>query len=203
MKKIKVIILSILLLLSVLLSACNTYSSSWIRMPQRPHKTTTRVDFMDWADILVSRLSHNLLPQKLSDYPCVITTVVDINNLKHSCPFSRELTEALRTSLFKHKAKVIELMAAKCLLVSPKKGTLFLSRNANLITSAIKARAILVGTYLVGANTVTVNLRLIGAKTHKIISAAILTIDKTPAVEKLLRNNSSSDISGYESLPID
>jgi len=201
MEKIKVIILSILLLLSVLLSACNTYSS-WTRSPQLPHKTTTRVDFMDWADILVNRLSHNLLPQKLSDYPCVITTVVDINDLKHSCPFSKELTEALRTSLFKHKAKIIELMAAKCLLVSPKKGTLFLSRNAHLITSAIKARAILVGTYLVGINTVTINLRLIGAKTHKIISAAILTIDKTPAVEKLLKNNTSSDISGYESLPI-
>jgi len=202
MEQIKVIIYSILLLLSILLSACTTYSS-WIRSPQVSNKITTRVDFIDWADILVDQLSHNLLPKKFSDYPCIVTTVVDINDLEHTCPFSRELTEALRTSLFKHRAKVIELMAAKCLLVSPKKGTLYLSRNANLITSAVKARAILVGTYLVGANTVTVNLRLIGAKTHKIISAAILSIDKSAAVEKLLRDNSSLNTSGYENLPID
>ncbi len=201
MKQIKVIISFMLLLLSLLTSACNTYSS-WIRAPQLSNKTTTSVDFIDWADILVERLSHNLLPKKLSDYPCIITTVVDINDLRHTCPFSRELTEALRTALFKKRAKVIELMAAKCLLVSPKKGTLYLSRNAKLITSTVKAKAILVGTYLVGANTVTVNLRLIGAKTHKIISAAMLAIDKTPAVEKLLKDNSSISVSGYETLPV-
>ncbi len=200
MKQIKVII-TFLLLLSIIACTYNNSYSSWIRTPQSQTTTITTVDFKDWGDILVNRLVQNLTPKRLSDYPCIITTIVNINNLEQSCPFSRELTEAIRTALFKKKANVIELMAAKYLLISPKKGTFILSRNAKLITSTVKARAILVGTYLIGENTVTVNLRLIGAKTHKILSVATLTIDKTPALEKLLKNKSSL-ISGYETLPV-
>ncbi len=199
MKQMKVIIL-FLLLLSMLAYTCNNSYSSWIRTP-KSQATITTVDFKDWADILVNKLVKNLMPKKLSEYPCIITTIVNINNLEQSCPFSRELTEAIRTALFKKKANIIEVMAAKYLLVSPGKGTFLLSRNAKLITSTVKARAILVGTYLVGTNTVTINLRLIGAKSHKIISVASLTIDKTPALKELLKNEPLSNISGYETLP--
>jgi len=132
------------------------------------------------------QLKRNLRSGELSDWPCIITTFVDIDNLKHSTRFGRVLAESVGSELFRQGADLKDVRPARALYFQPGTGELILSREANKLASSIGARAVITGTYSDGNRSVVVNVRMIDLYNGKILSVAGEEIAKTKAVKTLL-----------------
>ncbi len=190
----------LIILVCLILVSCS--NNKWIRLPSQPKRTlTTSVNLQLIANILANRLQQNSPRGDISKCPFIVTTLVNINNLTQTSSFGRGLAEALRTELFKRGAHIIDIMPAKNLFIAPNKGTIILTRRADLIASKVKACAILTGTYSPGPNSLDINLRLISIRGHRILSVAGLNIEETPALKQMLNAHDSTTESGYEKMP--
>ncbi len=139
------------------------------------------------------QLSRNLRGGELSDWPCIITTFVDIDNLKHSTRFGRVLAESVGSELFRQGAELKDVRPAQALYLQPGTGELILSRDARKLASSIGARAVIAGTYSDGNRSVVVNVRMIDLYNGKILSVAGEEIAKTKTVKTLLGTGPSPE----------
>ncbi len=135
---------------------------------------------------LALQLRRNLREEDLQAWPCIVTSLADINNLSSSSRFGRLLAEAVSSQLFRQGGVIRDVRSARALFVQPRNGELILSRNAGNLAREMDTRAVIAGTYGRGASSVAVNIRMIDLSTRAVISVAMTEIALTPAIAVLL-----------------
>ena len=130
-----------------------------------------------------------------------MTTMVDIDDLYQTSRFGRTLTETLATRLFKQGFGVVEIRKSGDLLVKNKKGELVLTRDAALLAKKTDADAFAVGTYAVTTNSVIINVRLLDAGSHRVLSVAGLEVQRSNNINYMLAMSGGqmeTSLSAYE-----
>ena len=150
------------------------------------------------AQAIAIQLKNNIKGGQIGDWPCIVATFVDIDNLEHSSRFGRVLAEAVGTEMFRYGADIKDVRPARALYFQPGTGELILSRDAKRLAASVSARAVVTGTYTEGATSVIVNIRLIDLYNGKVISVAGEEIAKTRSIEVLLGKTSSQEESEPE-----
>ena len=140
---------------------------------------------MDLAGQLRANLRHGLL----KDWPLIVTTLVNIDNLKSSTRFGRTLSEALGEEIFKQGGIVKEVRSTKAVYLKPLAGEMMLSRDVRLLAKNLDTRAVIVGTYSIGARSVVVNVKMVDILSQDIISVATMEIARSTTVNALLGEN--------------
>jgi len=107
------------------------------------------------------------------------------------------LEEQMMEKLSSKGFTVIEVRAAKELMVQPNLGEMALSRNAEEMMNKYQANAIVLGTYKKLGDTVTVHIRMVVADNQEVISVANMQvkIDKDDEFIKSLFDNELDRIS--------
>jgi len=137
---------------------------------------------------IASQIRANMRGESLQEWPCIVTTLADIDDLQRSSRFGRVLAEAIGSELFKQGGVVRDVRSARSLFVQPQNGELILSRDVEKLAEDVDARAVLAGTYSVGATSVVVNIRMIDFMTGDIISVAMTELARTRTIDSLLLN---------------
>ncbi len=145
------------------------------------------------AQDIAHQLKSNIKGGQISDWPCIVTTFVDLDNLEQSTRFGRVLAESVGSELFRLGADIKDVRPARALYFQPGTGELILSRKAKRLASSVRARAVLVGTYTTGASSVIVTVRLIDLYNGKLLSVAGEEIAKTDSIKALLGTQPSPD----------
>lgn len=143
---------------------------------------------------LALQLEQNMRDGSLAEYPCVVTTLADIDDLSKSSRFGRVMAEALGAEIFKQGAAVRDVRTTDSIMLEPGQGEFGLSREAEETEGDVSAEAVVAGTYGIGQHSVAVSIRLIDIKTNGILSVAIAEVARTQAVDSLLE-------AGREPLP--
>ncbi len=159
------------------------------------------------AQTIAIQLKQNIQDGQLRDWPCIVATFVDIDNLEHSSRFGRVLAEAVGSELFKQGADIKDVRPAKALYFQPGTGELILSRDAKKVAASVSARAVVTGTYSDSAHSVIVNVRLIDLYNGKVVSVAGEEIAKTKSIKTLLgtsisEEESEAEPTTYDMLPL-
>ncbi len=150
------------------------------------------------AQAIAVQLKNNVKEGQIGDWPCIVATFVDIDNLEHSSRFGRVLAEAVGTEMFRYGADIKDVRPAKALYFQPGTGELILSRDAKKLADSVSARAVITGTYTDSATSVIVNVRLIDLYNGKVISVAGEEIAKTKSIDVLLGSTGSQEESEPE-----
>ena len=130
----------------------------------------------------------------------LITSFVDLNNLKKSSAFGRLISERLMTSMGNRGYNIIELRSGSNIFIIEKQGEMILTRNNNEIPDKIYGGAIVYGTYLVLEQKIFVTARIARASDFSILRSWSGEIIKTPFIENLLQN-SIFEVDVYERMP--
>lgn len=156
-----------LLGLSVSLSACNsmpTYDDA---------KTSPFIVANDEAtDALLKKNSSANVMKLLPPEPVLVTTMVNVDNVKQSSRLGRAVAEQVGARFTELGYKVIDLRLRQAgVLVKSDTGELALSRDVKELATEHQARAILVGTYAEAINMIYITLKLLDANSGQVMSA--------------------------------
>ncbi len=141
------------------------------------------------AEGLAAQLKANLRDDDLGNYQCIVTTIVDIDDLTRSSRFGRLLAEALGSEIFRQGGNVVEIRSGRALMVAPKNGELTLTRDAKELSKDVHADSVVVGTYAVGESSVAVTIRLLDIPSNRLLSVAMTELARTPTIDQLLYSN--------------
>ena len=158
-------------------------------------------DFFGIGENLARQLVMNHRDQALTDERLLMTTMVPLDHLDRTSDFGRVLTEALATQLFHHGAEILETRRLAELVITPRKGELMLSRRAADLADSHRATAVVAGTYTLTPRTVIINVRLLDVGSDAVLSVAGMELQRSRAVDALLRANTGEDdvaLSVYE-----
>lgn len=190
------LVISILLFSSITLQGCistagENHINSQIASTQIPlQQQQTVMQFsphlQGLAVGLASQIRSNLKDDDLGNWPCVMTTLMEIDNLERSSRFGRSLAEAIGSEIFRLGGKVLEIRAGTAFYVERETGEMVLTRDIDNLVQNMNVRAVITGTYTTGATSVTVNLRMINLSDKSIISVAFAEIARTATVDSLL-----------------
>lgn len=156
-----------LLALSASLSGCNsmpTYSDA---------KANLFIIANDEAtDALLKKNSSANQLKLLPPEPVLVTTMVNVDNVKQSSRLGRAVAEQVGARFTDLGYKVIDLRLRQAgVLVKSDTGELALSRDVKDLASEYQARAILVGTYAEAINVIYITLKLLDANSGQVMSA--------------------------------
>ncbi|MDF1615186.1 FlgO family outer membrane protein [Desulfurivibrio dismutans] len=185
------------------LSACGFRSSEPEPRPVQTGATISVIspDFFgigeELAGQLVGNYRHSGQPGRTK---LILTSLVDLDNLDNSSRFGRTVSESLATQLFRHGFAVEEVRKADSLIFRDPGGELVLSRDVGRLARAHEAHAVVAGTYSLTRQTVIVNLRLLDATSHSVLSVAGMEIQRSPAIDHLLQEGTVMGRSRHEGL---
>ncbi len=152
------------------------------------------------AQGLALQLQQNLRDGSLSEHPCIVTTLADIDDLSRSSRFGRVMAEALGAEIFRQGGVVREARMTGSIALEPGEGEFALSRNAVETAKSVAASAVVAGTYGVGIQSVAVTVKLVDITTGNVLSVAMAEIARTPAVDSLLDASSEPTPTVYDRL---
>ncbi len=138
---------------------------------------------------LAGQLKANLRNGYLEDWPLIVTTLVNIDSLDSSTRFGRTISEALGEEVFRQGGIVKEVRSARAVYLKPRTGEMMLSRDVKLLARNLDARAVIVGTYSIGARSVIVNVKMVDIRSQNVISVATLEIARSTSIDALLGEN--------------
>ena len=136
----------------------------------------------------------------------LITTFVELNDLKKTSAFGRLISERLMTLLCDLGFPVIEIRRGHSIFIIEKEGEMVLTRNTGEIPDTIQAGAVIYGTYLASEHEVLVTARIARSNDFRILKSWNGRILKTPFIADLLRRDDQqpeADTEVYEHLPRD
>lgn len=116
----------------------------------------------------------------------ILTTLVNLEDLRQASRFGRAMSESLATQLFQHGYGVVELRKGASVMVQVKNGEMVLSRDAARLAGQHEANAIVAGTYALTPKTVIVNVKLLDAKSQEVLSVAGLELERSSTINYLL-----------------
>ena len=143
----------------------------------------SRVIFL--ADQLVRNINN-----KLKYEPVVVTTFVNLDNMKETSSLGRLIAENLIHELQVRGWKVFDIRLAKDIVVKPQ-GEFSITRDIRNIRNYYRVNSVITGTYAITSNSVIVNARIIDVKSGVVVSTGqiVLPIED---VSSLLSDRSSS-----------
>ena len=143
----------------------------------------SRVIFL--ADQLVRNIDNRFRYE-----PIVVTTFVNLDNMKETSSLGRLIAENLIHELQVRGWKVFDIRLAKDIVVKPQ-GEFSITRDIRNIRNYYRVNSVISGTYAITSNSVIVNARIIDVKSGVVVSTGqiILPIED---VASLLADRSSS-----------
>jgi len=146
-------------------------------------------DFNSKVIFLADQLVRNL-DNRFKHEPVVVTTFVNLDNMKETSGFGRLIAEDLIHELQVRGWKVFDIRLAKDIVVKPQ-GEFSITRDIRNIRNYYKVSSVITGTYAITANAVIVNARVIDVKTGVVVSSGqvVFPIEE---VSSLLADRTSS-----------
>ncbi|GEM_PF-1806404 len=196
--------LLLVLFFSFFLCSCIKYEDPRIRcvapapMPPNQEDAAWQPSLNTAAVEMVQRLKAAMPYEELVFYPCIVTTLVEVDDLERTGRFGRIFAEFLGAELTAHGGKVFDIRPAGSLFVQKQHGETILSRDPHEIMREVPIRAILAGTYSVAERNIYINIRLIELPSRRIISTASLEYPKTTEVKALFGEKIDIRPSSYE-----
>ena len=143
----------------------------------------SRVIFL--ADQLVRNIDNRFRYE-----PVVVTTFVNLDNMKETSSLGRLIAEDLIHELQVRGWKVFDIRLAKDIVVKPQ-GEFSITRDIRNIRNYYRVNSVISGTYAITSNSVIVNARIIDVKSGVVVSTGqiILPIED---VASLLTDRSDS-----------
>ena len=143
----------------------------------------SRVIFL--ADQLVRNIDNRFRYE-----PVVVTTFVNLDNMKETSSLGRLIAENLIHELQVRGWKVFDIRLARDIVVKPQ-GEFSITRDIKNIRNNYRVNSVITGTYAITSNSVIVNARIIDVKSGVVVSTGqiVLPIED---VSSLLSDRSSS-----------
>jgi TolB-like protein len=143
----------------------------------------SRIIFL--ADQLVRNIDNRFRYE-----PVVVTTFVNLDNMKETSSLGRLIAEDLIHELQVRGWKVFDIRLAKDIVVKPQ-GEFSITRDIRNIRNYYRVNSVITGTYAITSNSVIVNARIIDVKSGVVVSTGqiVLPIED---VSSLLSDRSSS-----------
>ncbi len=143
----------------------------------------SRVIFL--ADQLVRNIDNRFRYE-----PVVVTTFVNLDNMKETSSLGRLIAEDLIHELQVRGWKVFDIRLARDIVVKPQ-GEFSITRDIRNIRNYYRVNSVITGTYAITSNSVIVNARIIDVKTGVVVSTGqiVLPIED---VASLLTDRSDS-----------
>jgi len=118
-----------------------------------------------------------------------VTSFVDLNNLTRTSSFGRYLAEQLMTEFQQEGFRVIDLRKSNSITIQEKKGEYGLSRDTDEISPAVRARAMITGTYTLSGDHILVNAKVLDSRTAILLSSATMVFPRTKEADLLLADS--------------
>lgn len=142
------------------------------------------------TDALLHKNSPTKALRLLPPEPVLVTTMVNVDNVKQSSRLGRAVAEQVGARFTDLGYKVIDLRLRQAgVLVKSDTGELALSRDVKELATEHQARAILVGTYAEAINMVYITLKLLDANSGQVMSAHTYALPLDKDNLALLRND--------------
>jgi len=143
----------------------------------------SRVIFL--ADQLVRNIDNRFRYE-----PVVVTTFVNLDNMKETSSLGRLIAENLIHELQVRGWKVFDIRLARDIVVKPQ-GEFSITRDIKNIRNYYRVNSVITGTYAITSNSVIVNARIIDVKSGVVVSTGqiVLPIED---VSSLLSDRSAS-----------
>lgn len=116
----------------------------------------------------------------------IVTTLVNLDDLRQTSRFGRTMSEAMATQLFQHGYGVVELRKAARIMIEDRNGEMVLSRDAARLAGEHEANAVLAGTYAMTPKTVIINVKLLDVSSQEVLSVAGMELARSSTVNYLL-----------------
>lgn len=165
-----IIYLPLALTLFILLTGCQTF------LVTSNHTAGTRL--IEFAE-----------PNLNKDYPIIVASFVNIDNLDSSSSLGRISSQQVATQFTNSGFHVVEMLLRKNVSIQQEKGEFLLSRQLQKLGAEHHAQAVLVGTYAVGTKNVYFTTKVIDARTNRTLSSYDYIIPKDHDIKKLLGKN--------------
>ncbi len=123
----------------------------------------------------------------LNQAPVLVSTVVNINDLKQSAPLGRTLGEIYASQLASNGFNVKEMKLRGDVYVREGTGELLLSREIREIASQHNAALVLVGTYSPASQYTYVSMKLVRTADSRIIRSHDYALPNDRDVQRLLK----------------
>ncbi|MBF0458601.1 MAG: hypothetical protein HQK99_12000 [Nitrospirae bacterium] len=120
--------------------------------------------------------------------PIVVTTFVDVNDLRQTSPLGRAFSELLMTYLQMNYFNVIEMRMGNVIDMDKKNGEFVLTRDVKDLAARENAMSVITGTYTVTDQSVIFNGRIINLKDSTLYSAWSTRMVATKEINALLKN---------------
>ncbi|ROH86167.1 hypothetical protein ED236_06870 [Pseudomethylobacillus aquaticus] len=164
-----------------MLLGCNTYSSN-LR-----NKNISGEEFINRNHKAVDSLTTQMSGKVHKDYPIVISTIVNMNQLSQTSSFGRLLTEQISGRFTQQKYSVVEMKMRNDVLIKDDQGEFLLTRELKDLATSVSSQAVVVGTYAVNGTDVFVNLKVVQPNTNLVLAASSYSIPKTRNMVDMLR----------------
>ncbi len=139
-----------------------------------------------------SRLNFNLN----KDRPLLVTSLVDIDDVRYSSTFGRMIGEQVQSRFSQSGYQVVEVkMRNNIFMPNPdnaeqwSQGEFVLSRELRHLSFEQDAQAVIVGTYAAAKDLVYVTLRVVDARNDIIVYSTDYSLPLDANIKKLLRDN--------------
>lgn len=170
-------------LLSVVIAGCSYFVKDW-NLVHTSYIATDKL-LKGVKDIPAFKPRQNGVYTK---QPILVTSFVNIDNVKQSSTFGRMIAEQIGSRIAQHGHKVIEMkMRTGSIFVQEQTGELLLSRRLREISVQHDAYAVVVGTYGVSKETVYVTAKLVRAEDSVILSSYDYSLPVGPDTKKMLQ----------------
>ena len=116
----------------------------------------------------------------------IIASFVDSDDVTSTNGFGRMLSQQFSTQLVDSGYNVVELLLRENVYITEKGGEFLLSRQAKDLSKHYKAHAAVVGTYVVGYDTIFVNSKVVDISTNTILAAYNFTVALDANVKSML-----------------
>ncbi|MCK5194865.1 MAG: hypothetical protein KAQ71_13720 [Desulfobulbaceae bacterium] len=148
----------------------------------------------------IRQLSHqlfdNVTEDGFNDSVVIVTTFVNLNDLYETSALGRLMSEHLMGELQKRGAEIIDARSATSLQVSEGFGEYALSRDMDQLSYVHDAQTVVVGTYSVAADEISVNARLLNQEYGTVLSSASVVFPADKLISALLHDAGKPPSSG-------
>jgi TolB-like protein len=124
------------------------------------------------------------------DAPLMVASFVDSENIASTSDFGRMLSQQFSTQFVNNGYNVVEVLLRDNIHISEKGGEFLLSRKAKDLSRQYDLHAAVVGTYVVGHDTVFVNSKVVDISTNTILAAYNFNIALEENVKRMLEKSS-------------
>lgn len=100
-------------------------------------------------------------PEQRMNYPVVVASFVNIDNLEQSSTFGRAIAEYVGSRFSQNGFKVVELKLRDTVYIKQNSGEFLLSREVKNLSTEHEVKALVVGTYSVAEDTVYVAAKVV------------------------------------------